>query len=79
MPSYISTLFKRVTDENLIAFVNRFRIEMAKVIIEQTRYKINEVAFMVGYNNTAYFDRVFKSVTGMTPNEYYRLKSKENL
>ncbi|MEK3724464.1 response regulator transcription factor [Paenibacillus sp. FSL H8-0034] len=69
-PSYISSLFKKTLDENFVNFLNDIRIELSKRLLEQGQYKINEIAFMVGYNNITYFDRVFKTRTSMTPNEY---------
>lgn len=69
-PSYISSLFKKTLDENFVNFLNDIRIELSKRSLEQGQYKINEIAFMVGYNNITYFDRVFKTRTSMTPNEY---------
>ncbi|WP_127588352.1 response regulator transcription factor [Paenibacillus koleovorans] len=70
--SYVSILFKRVTNYSFISFVNEFRVEVAKKILADSHYKISEVAYMVGYNNPPYFDRVFRSITNMTPIEYAR-------
>jgi two-component system response regulator YesN len=69
-PSYVSSLFKKTLNENFVNFLNDVRIELAKKFLDQGQYKINEVAFMVGYNNITYFDRVFKAKTSMKPNEY---------
>ena len=69
-PSYISSLFKKWMNESLITLLNRFRIALAQQIISSSDYKIHEISYMVGFNNLNYFDRVFKSITKLTPNEY---------
>lgn len=69
-PTYVSLLFKKTLGVNFIHMLNGMRTELAKKLLEQGDYKIYEIAYMVGYNNITYFDRVFKARTGMTPNEY---------
>ncbi|WP_165452647.1 response regulator transcription factor [Paenibacillus thalictri] len=69
-PTYVSLLFKKTLGVNFVHLLNGVRTELAKKMLEQGGYKIYEIAYMVGYSNITYFDRVFKARTGMTPNEY---------
>lgn len=69
-PTYVSLLFKKTLGINFIHLLNGVRTDLAKKLLEQGGYKIYEIAYMVGYSNITYFDRVFKARTGMTPNEY---------
>ncbi|WKL02895.1 helix-turn-helix domain-containing protein [Paenibacillus amylolyticus] len=69
-PSYLSHLFKEKTSENFTDYVNRLRISQAKQLLTSTDDKIYRVAKQLGYDNPKYFFRVFKKLTGWTPEEY---------
>ncbi|WP_088102755.1 response regulator [Halalkalibacter urbisdiaboli] len=69
--NYLSQLFKKVTGETFVTYLNRFRIEKAKERLREKKYMVYEVSEMVGYQNSTYFSQVFKSVTGMSPSEFY--------
>jgi len=75
-PSYCSYLFKEKTGTKLIDYVNSVRIGKAKEMLRRTDYKVYQIAKTLGYDNTKYFFRVFKKVTGSTPEEY-RLSAQE--
>jgi AraC-like DNA-binding protein len=57
---------------NFYDFINKYRIEEAKkLLIGDTRnYKILAIAYEVGFNSKATFNRVFKSSTGLTPSDF---------
>lgn len=67
---YLSRVFKEKMKENLFDYINAFRIKKAKYYIEHTHHKIYEIANLVGLEDTAYFSRVFKKYTGLSPSEY---------
>lgn len=69
-PSYLSKLFKSVTDENFIEYVTRKRMEKACELLRSSDRKINEIAELTGYENQRYFSQVFRKFTGRTPSEY---------
>lgn len=71
-PVYASNLFKKTTGVTFISYIQQLRIEIAKQLLATGEYKINEVSFFVGYSNLTYFGRVFRAVTGLTPNDYVR-------
>lgn len=62
--------FKKATNNTVIEYMQRVKIEAAKKSFETSRKNINEVMFNVGYTDTKAFRDVFKKVTGMTPIEY---------
>lgn len=72
--SYFSVLFKTKTGENYNDYVMELRIKKAKELLRTGRYKVNEIAGMVGYNSSRYFSRVFKMKTGELPQEYKNRK-----
>jgi len=57
---------------NFYDFINKYRVEEAKkMLIEDTRnYKILAIAYEVGFNSKATFNRVFKKFTDLTPSEF---------
>jgi Response regulator containing CheY-like receiver domain and AraC-type DNA-binding domain len=69
-PSYLSRVFKNETGENFIGYLTRIRIEKAQQLLRNKQLKVYEVAHMTGYPNTAYFSKIFKKATGVTPEEY---------
>lgn len=68
--SYFSRIFRQETGENLTFYITRKRIEKACALIANDDINLTEIAFMVGYNDYSYFNRVFKKNTGMSPREY---------
>lgn len=68
--AYLSHLFKKTTGMRLMEYLTQCRIKKAKEYLKDPRYRINEIANMVGYENARYFSYVFKRDVKMTPNEY---------
>jgi len=69
-PSYCSFLFKEKTGINFIDYVNQVRIGKAKEMLGNSDEKVYKIAKALGYDNSKYFFRVFKKLTGLTPEEY---------
>ncbi len=68
--SYISRIFKEETGENLSAYINKVRIEHARVLLLNPNYSLVEVATMSGYEDQSYFNKVFKKICGYTPGKF---------
>lgn len=62
--------FKRVTNNSVLEYIQRVKIEAAKRSFESSLKNINEVMFAVGYTDSKAFRTTFKKVTGLTPLEY---------
>lgn len=62
--------FKQATNNSVLEYIQRVKIEAAKRSFESSRKNINEVMFDVGYTDTKAFRTTFKKVTGLTPLEY---------
>jgi len=67
---HLSKLIKKELGVNYSDLINIIRIEQAKKLLAIPKYRINEVGSMVGYNDNTYFCRVFKKLTGLSPQEY---------
>lgn len=69
--------FKQNTDNTVIEYLQRVKVEAAKRSFESSRKNISEVMFDVGYTDTKAFRNVFKKITGLTPIEYRNKYNKE--
>lgn len=67
--SYISRLYKQKTGVNLFDAINRLKIEKAKEMI-RGGLKVYEAADKVGFDDVAYFSKVFKKIEGTSPKDY---------
>ncbi|MFP4537385.1 MAG: GlxA family transcriptional regulator [Dichotomicrobium sp.] len=65
--------FKAATGTTLIGYVQNLRVEEAKRHLETGDKSFEDIAFQVGYENPAFFRRVFKRATGLTPAAYKRM------
>ena len=64
--------FTAATGLSPIAYVQRLRVEDAKRRLERTEASIDEISWQVGYEEPAFFRRLFKRVTGVAPGSYRR-------
>lgn len=62
--------FKAATGRQPSAYLQALRIEAAKVMLERDSKPIQKISSDVGYDDVAFFRRLFKRETGMTPAEY---------
>lgn len=72
-PEYLSKLFNQKVNVNFVVFLRNFRISAAKRMILSGKYRMQEVAEQVGFNDPKYFNKVFKSVCGISPSEYKKV------
>lgn len=62
--------FKVATNNSVLEYINRVKIEFAKKSFETSRKNINEVMYDIGYTDTKAFRAIFKKITGLKPIEY---------
>lgn len=62
--------FKIATNNSVLEYMQKVKIESAKRSLENSNCNINEVMYQVGYTDTKAFRTIFKKMTGLTPNEY---------
>ena len=65
--------FKAATGSTIIGYVQNLRVEEAKRLLEVERMSSDEISASVGYENFAFFRRLFKRSTGLTPGQYRRM------
>lgn len=68
--SYVCTFFKNETGRTLNQYITEYRMEKAKQLLQDSRYKIADISSRVGYSDGNYFGKSFKKHTGLSPSEY---------
>ena len=71
--NYLSDLLKKETGYAIKDHVNNFIIEKAKKLLISEAEPVSNIAYNLGFNYPHYFSRLFKSKTGLTPQEYRKL------
>lgn len=62
--------FKKATSNTVVEYIQRVKIEAAKMSLESSRENVNEVMYKVGYTDTKAFRTTFKKITGISPIQY---------
>ncbi len=62
--------FKLRTRKTLTQYLQQLRLNESQKLLQETDLAIAEIAFTVGFENLSYFNRCFKSATGLTPKEW---------
>lgn len=68
-PSYFSRLFKQETGEGFLSYVHKAKMEQARILLKDPRYKVYQAAEMLGYHNYPYFYQLYKKQFGFPPGE----------
>ncbi|MHB8130014.1 MAG: response regulator transcription factor [Mobilitalea sp.] len=68
--SYFSKIFRQETGSNLMLYIAQKRIDKAKEYMMDSTINLTEIAFMIGYDDYTYFNRVFRKMTGVSPRDY---------
>jgi len=62
--------FKKATSNTVVEYIQRVKMEAAKMNLESSRENVNEVMYKVGYTDTKAFRNTFKRITGLSPVQY---------
>jgi AraC-like DNA-binding protein len=68
--TYYRNIFLSVFNMPPARYIQLYRVEKAKELLLNTGASIEEIAVAVGFANSSYFCKVFKSLTDMTPSEF---------
>jgi len=61
---------KALLGYSAVTLIRKIRIEQALEMMRKNEMSIAEIAFAVGFNDPAYFSRVFKEEMGVSPGEW---------
>jgi transcriptional regulator GlxA family with amidase domain len=62
--------FKKATSNTVVEYLQRVKIEAAKLSLESERENVNEVMYDVGYTDPKAFRNTFRRITGLSPLQY---------
>jgi len=74
--SYLNKLFHRFEEMSVIEYIRKQRVHISIEIMEKSPHiPLKEISRIVGYEDSSYFSRVFKSQTGYSPRQYLEQKN----
>ena len=77
--NYFNNLIKKMTGVSYSHYLIRLRIEKAKALLASTDLTVDEIMWLVGYNNKGFFYRKFTELAGMSPADYRSSMQHSNL
>lgn len=69
-PTYFIKVFKNHLGTSPIHFLNRRRIDEARLLLSSTDLALNEICNRIGINDIYYLSKLFKEYTGLSPSAY---------
>jgi YesN/AraC family two-component response regulator len=69
---YLTLCFRAEIGMTFVTYLNRYRVNQAKILLSESEMSITKVAASVGFADSAYFSRVFRQHVGMSPDAYRR-------
>lgn len=71
--------FRRVYSSSPIHYMLAKRMDEAKILLAETRMKVDKMSELLGFSSPSYFNRIFKRFSGMTPGEFRCTNQSESL
>lgn len=69
-PNYFIKMFRTHMGLSPLQYINRLKIERAKMLLETEDYNISTISYMLGFAQPSYFAKLFKQFVGRSPKEY---------
>lgn len=66
---YLCHEFKKYTYTTIVQYINNLRVLHAQRLFQETSQSVTEISKIVGFSNVTHFNRIYKSVTGMSPSQ----------
>lgn len=66
--------FKQIYGNTVFGFLLDHKLDNAQLLLDTAKYKVNEVAYQIGYTNPSHFIAAFKKKFGVTPKKYLMSK-----
>lgn len=68
--TYLRKMFKEEMQMTITEYLTKVRMEQARAMILEGRFKLSAISEMVGYSDSGYFSKCFKNHFGVSPSEY---------
>jgi AraC-like DNA-binding protein len=76
-PNYLSNVIKSKTGRSISAWITDKTISEAKVLLKNSSIPVKEIAFQLGFSESAHFSNYFKKHTNLTPNAFRKEPGQE--
>ncbi len=63
-------LIKRLVGVTPVDYIRQMRMQKAAMLLEQRKFTVSEVMYMVGFNTASYFSKCFQAQYGCKPSQY---------
>lgn len=70
--SHLARKFKKDTGLTISEYVNKLKVQAAKLLFQGGCVTVGEVSERLGYNSTSYFSKIFKKIVGESPAAYQK-------
>ena len=70
--NHLTFCFRQELGITPIEYVQRYRVNLAKQMLKDDERAIKNIAFDVGFSDSGYFSRIFKRITGVSPETFRR-------
>ncbi|MBO5235092.1 MAG: AraC family transcriptional regulator [Alistipes sp.] len=71
--SYFTRIFTKEVGYSPIAYLMHLKVERAQHLLINTPLKINQIAFMLGFDDPYYFSKFFSKITGSSPRLFRKI------
>lgn len=68
--TYLFKLFQKFTGKSPSQYLQNFRLDNASVLLRKSSLSVTDIAYMVGFQQSSYFSKMFTQYKGVTPSEY---------
>lgn len=68
--SYFCSLFKKETGFTFVNYLNKYRVDKSKQLLENSNLSLMDISLEVGFNNQSYYSTVFKKFSNKSPLEF---------
>ncbi|MCC8170200.1 MAG: response regulator [Parabacteroides sp.] len=70
-------LIKKLVGVTPVDYIRQMRMQKAAMLLEQRKFTVSEVMYMVGFNTASYFSKCFQAQYGCKPSQYVGENTKE--
>lgn len=68
--TYLSDLFKKTTGNTIANYYNTRKLDAARLLLNEKKFKINQISEMLNYSSLYSFSKAFKNKYGISPKYY---------
>ena len=73
-PNYFTRMFRKYTGMAPTQYINKTKLEKAKILLNTTDMRVTEVASATGFADIYYFSKCFKKYSGFSPSDYRAMR-----